>query len=212
MRLLESHFSKLAIGAFGIGLVFGFGFLIGKTQTSVSSHQNDIFHELSQKEKTYQQIQDQVKLTYYKELLQRPKTEPIEKQLEEETVTKLEQEPQKPPAVADVTASSKRMAEALAHVLGNDTPDSVQQVIEQSLPASTGSAYAIQIASFPSKEEAQAMRQKMMQNKGYDIRMVQADIPGRGIVYRLRIHGFHTRQEAESFREKNQIAGITVAQ
>ena len=210
-EMLDWRFGRLAAATAVLGLVFGFGFLLGTLSAPANIkavYQQDALSELTQKEEKYAQVQNQVKLTYYKELLQSPKTEPAEQANEPEI---------EPPALKPNTLtnnnqpSSKRMAEALAHVLGTDTPESVNEAIQQALPTSTGSAFAIQIASLPSKEAAESMRQQM-QKKGHNARLVQAEIAGKKTVYRLRIHGFKTREDAENYLQKNHIEGITVAQ
>ncbi len=221
-EMLEFRYARLAAGTAILGLVFGLGFVLGSLRVKVSpktAGTREALSEFTQKEEKYAQVQNQVKLTYYKELLQRPKTEPAEQANQApDALAVLAPEPEpelpalKPNALTNNNQpSSKRMAEALAHVLGKDTPGSVQEAIQQALPTSTGSPYAIQVASLPSKEAAEDMRQQM-QKKGHNVRLVQAEIAGKKIVYRLRIHGFNTREEAEDYLEKNHIAGITVAQ
>jgi cell division septation protein DedD len=221
-EMLEMHYARLAAATAMLGLVFGLGFLLGSLYAPGPLKRvtpKDALSELAQKEEKYTQVQNQVKLTYYAELLQRPKTEPAEQANfvpEASTALVLESEPElpalKPNALTNNNQpSSKRMAEALVHVLGNDTPGSVHEAIQQALPTSTGSAFAIQIASLPSKETAEILRIQM-QKKGYDARLVQAEIAGKKIVYRLRIHGFNTRKDAEDYLQKNRIEGIAVAQ
>ena len=103
------------------------------------------------------------------------------------------------------------MAEALAHVLGDETPSSVKKVVKEALPSGTGSAFAIQLASFPNRDNATELVNRL-QKKGHRAKLVQADIPEKGQVFRVRIHGFKTREEADAYRTQNGLEGIVVAQ
>lgn len=120
-----------------------------------------------------------------------------------------------PPKVVEEKPSSDRMVKALEKALGNETPDSISNSAKAQLPTHTGSAFAVQVASLPDRKVAEELAKKL-NLRGYDTRLVQADIPGRGIVYRVRIHGFDTRQAAEETRaivaKNERLDAITVAQ
>lgn len=215
---LENQYGKLVLLAMVLGFSFGIGFILGGSDKPFQVRKleaEETFQKLHEKEKNFEEIRKQIKLTYYKELLKRPKTKPTENAKSDiEAVLQTESESnQDQNSVKMVNPpSTKRLAEAIANVLGTDTPESVHEVIKKTLPSSTGSAYAVQIASFPNREQAERLLKEML-TKGFDnVRLLQAEIPGRGVVYRVRLHGFQTREEAENYHIKNKLEGIILAQ
>lgn len=181
-----------------LGLMFGLGFWVGRV-TDVLPEVDRNTDSIALREKILKDVQKRLDLTYYSELIKKPEVAPepqIQVESEPEPVSK---------------STPDKIAQALAKVLGNETPDSVKTVIKQTLPVATGSAFAVQVASLPSREAAQSLV-KRLEKKGHAAKLVQAEIPGKGKVYRVRIHGFQTRQEADSYREQHGIEGITVAQ
>ncbi|MES2504176.1 MAG: SPOR domain-containing protein [Myxococcota bacterium] len=194
----------------GFGVLLGLFFIAGRWTASGGTISND--DTPVNREKALKAVQDELKYTYYSELLKRPSDEPPEAVSSEAEVSVPVSPMQPPPAPLPVEKPSPdRMAQALAKVLGNETPDSVKSVIKESLPAGTGSPYAIQVASLPSRSAGEELV-KRLQKKGHAAKLVQAEIPGKGSMYRVRIHGFKTREEADKYREEKQIEGITVGQ
>ncbi|MBH1988705.1 MAG: SPOR domain-containing protein [Myxococcaceae bacterium] len=194
----------------GLGLMFGMGFWVGRISDILPEMDSEVPLEL--RDKTFKEVKKRLELTYYSELMKKPEqTEILPLEPEE---SKGAAAPEPVPVEAN-TAPSKatpdKMAAALAHVLGDETPASVQKVVDEALPSGTGSAFAIQIASFPNRENATELVSRL-QKKGYRAKLVQADIPERGQVFRVRIHGFQTREEADSYRAQNGLEGIVVAQ
>lgn len=186
-----------------LGLMFGLGFWVGRV-TDVLPEVDKQTDSVALREKILKDIQKRLDLTYYSELIKKPEVAPE---------SEPEAEPAQTPALPEPVSKSSpdKIAQALAKVLGNETPDSVKTVIKQTLPVATGSAFAVQVASLPSREAAQDLV-KRLEKKGHAAQLVQAEIPGKGKVYRVRIHGFKTRQEADSYRQERGIEGITVAQ
>ncbi len=183
---------KLVGFAICLGLTFGVGFWVGRV-TELLPEVDKKTDSIALREKVLKDIQKRLELTYYSELIKKPESTP-------------EPEPAQTPVL-----SEDKIAQALAKVLGSETPDSVKTVIQDSLPVATGSAYAVQVASLPDREAAQDLV-KRLEKKGHAAKLVQAEIPGKGKVYRVRIHGFATRQEADAYREQRGLEGITVAQ
>jgi len=212
------------------GLLFGAGFLFGKFYTPDVPPQQVAVREsldLDKRQAEYEKVQEKVKLSYYDHLTKEPRRAAFDSQphaalakpaAAAETSQVEQGTPETappPPKVAEEKPSSDRMAKALEKAMGNDTPDSISNSAKAQLPAHTGSAFAVQVASLPDRKVAEELAKKL-NLKGYDTRLVQADIPGRGVVYRVRIHGFDTRPEAEKTKEliaKNErLDAITVAQ
>lgn len=66
-----------------------------------------------------------------------------------------------------------------------------------------GSTFTVQVSSWQSKVIAQEQVIKYI-SKGYDSYMEQADIPGKGTWYRVKIKGFKSMADAENFLIANQ--------
>jgi len=66
-----------------------------------------------------------------------------------------------------------------------------------------GSTFTVQVSSWQSKAIAQEQVIKYV-SKGYDSYMEQADIPGKGTWYRVKIKGFKSMSDAENFLIANQ--------
>jgi cell division septation protein DedD len=62
--------------------------------------------------------------------------------------------------------------------------------------------YAVQVASFRSSSISENEAGKY-RNKGYDAFVEEAEIPGRGTWYRVRVGNFSSKEEAQSFASKN---------
>jgi cell division septation protein DedD len=188
------------------GLMFGLGFWVGRV-TDFLPEVDKTTDSVQMREKIFKDVQKRLELTYYSELIKKPEAQPVP-----ESEPEPEPEPTQAPAPEPVSKSSPdKIAQALAKVLGSETPNSVKTVIKQTLPVATGSAYAVQVASLPNREAAQDLV-KRLAGKGHAAKLVQAEIPGKGKVYRVRIHGFATRAEADAYREERGLEGITVAQ
>lgn len=71
----------------------------------------------------------------------------------------------------------------------------------ESASAAPDGKFAIQAGSYQSEEEARAAL-KRWQGKGYQAFMTVADIPSKGIWYRVRIGGFGDRASADDFLQK----------
>lgn len=228
-----SFWSVIKLGIFA-GMLFGAGYWYSKLTSSpievakVASESIDI-EDLKKRRAEYEKVQQRLKLGYYKELTAQPRRNsfertPISPKTEPSAVAEVAPEPLEPedhlpepqaPKVEEQKPSSDRLAKALEKVLGHETPDSVSTAAKVSLPSQTGSAFAIQVASLPDRKVAEELANRLTL-KGYEARLVQAQIPGRGLVYRVRIHGFETRREADQARfelsAKERIDGITVEQ
>ncbi len=194
----------------GIGSAIGLMFVIGRLTAPAAIVLKE--PTPTQKIEKLKAVQDQLKYSYYSELLRKPANEIHE--VPEETpgqTTKVAEANTPAPITSDNKASPDRMAKALANVLGNETPASVQTAIKDALPSGTGSKYAIQVASLPDRIKAEAMVLGL-KKKGHQARLVQANLPGKGSVFRVRIHGFESREAADKYREDKQLEGITVAQ
>ncbi|HRI48366.1 MAG TPA: SPOR domain-containing protein, partial [Ignavibacteriaceae bacterium] len=66
-----------------------------------------------------------------------------------------------------------------------------------------GNGYSVQVSSWKSKPKAQAEVARFLK-AGRQAVLVEVEIPGRGIWYRVRIKGFASTQEAERFISQNR--------
>jgi cell division septation protein DedD len=214
---------------FGIaaGLIFGMGFLFGKfTSPKAQNVAVSEADDLDERQAQYEKMQDKLKLSYYKDLSKEPRKAAFDTQpAKEDAAAKAPIEAPKPieadiaslppPKMPDEKPSSDRIAKALEKALGKETPDSVTSSAKAQLPNRTSSPFAVQVASLPDRKVAEELANKL-NLKGYDTRLVQADIPGRGTVYRVRIHGYASRAEADEARDgivkAERLDAITVAQ
>jgi cell division septation protein DedD len=113
---------------------------------------------------------------------------------------------------------SDRLAAALNKVLGKSAPTAVKALVPQEpghLQTSTGSAFAVQVAAFPEEKSANKMVAEL-KAKGHPAQVVWSEIPGKGPIYRVRLHGFSTREDAEAYRgtfsTKEKLPAIVLAQ
>jgi len=114
-----------------------------------------------------------------------------------------------------ISQRSPHIAERLAKVLGDEAPESIKPSPEGNIPTTTGSPFAIQVASLPDLTAAQNLASRL-KAKGYNATLVQAEVAQKGKVFRVRLHGFQSREEAdqaaELFEKKEKMDVITVEQ
>lgn len=80
----------------------------------------------------------------------------------------------------------------------------VQQPTESGaikIKSSANSQFSLQVGSYPNMEEATS-KVDNWRNKGYPAFMMIADIPDRGRWYRVRIGGFSSKEDAQSYLDK----------
>jgi cell division septation protein DedD len=215
------------------GVFFGAGFWYAKLSKPKGNTPVVIADSLEERQAEYEKIQEKLRLSYYDDLSKQPRRAAFDPEQTREDVPaqvaaspaapqppQPAQEPEPEPApvapkVEEQKPSSDHLAKALSKVLGKETPDSVESAAKAQLPSGTGSAFAVQVASLPDRKVAEQLANRLTA-KGYDARLVQADIAGRGVVYRVRIHGYGSRQEAEEARtliaKQEKLDAITVAQ
>lgn len=211
---------KLGLAA---GLLFGAGYWYAKlSSTKAPVMALSETEDLNARQAQYEKIQAGLKLSYYNDLSKEPRKAAFISEAKSDA--KAEPEPQpdaaaavepEPPKVEEKKPSSDKIANALSKALGRETPDSVNNTAKARLPEGTGSAFAVQVASLPDRKVAEELANRLTL-KGYEARLVQADIPGRGLVYRVRIHGYDSRQAADEAKAQinkhERLDAITVAQ
>lgn len=108
--------------------------------------------------------------------------------------------------------SSRKLLRALTKALGNHTPQVMRHVNTHNddiLPSSTGSPFAVQVATFPSLALARRLQQELTR-KGHPAAVVRGysdsvhEGNGKPIVYHVRLHGFTSRAKAEQYRLRFQ--------
>lgn len=78
-----------------------------------------------------------------------------------------------------------------------EVPEEPAPVI-QTAPAAQ---YSVQIGSYPNVDEAHALVDQW-KAKGYPVFLTSAEIPNRGRWYRVRLGGFETKEEAQTYLAK----------
>ncbi len=79
-----------------------------------------------------------------------------------------------------------------------------------------GGKYTVQVASYREKRDARELADRLMR-KGYQAFVAEAEVPGKGTWYRVRVGRFGTRKEAASFgenlkRKERSIKTVYVAE
>jgi cell division septation protein DedD len=104
-------------------------------------------------------------------------------------------------------------------VVGGEEVPPIQEIKTKQQPEKKATAggsqgkFSIQVGSYQSAEEANAALTRW-KKRGYSAFMTIGQIPDKGTWYRVRIGGFPTRQEAETylekFKTKEKTAGLVV--
>lgn len=80
-------------------------------------------------------------------------------------------------------------------------------------PAATAEDYAVQVASFREKAQAQDLAQRLTSG-GHPAFILEADVSGLGSRYRVRVGPFKSKQDAQmatdSIRARHNLAGLVV--
>ena len=100
-------------------------------------------------------------------------------------------EPIDPPAPETTNTSDSSAPEA------ETSPPSIEQPPANQLgsPSTQAAGFAVQVASVRARPKAEELR-SVLQGAGYPVQVVDADIPGSGRFYRVRVGPFVTEQEA----------------
>lgn len=107
------------------------------------------------------------------------------------------------PPKAETEEDRTRVARTIAKVLGGEAP-SAPAVVEQAkalTPPADKATFAVQIASTPSEEGAMALAERL-RGQGHAASVVKAEIEGKGAMYRVRVGGFSSRDDASAYRAK----------
>ncbi|HEY1097978.1 MAG TPA: SPOR domain-containing protein [Myxococcota bacterium] len=94
----------------------------------------------------------------------------------------------------DVTTAPKpeQLTAALSKVLGEKAAPA---------PSTDNRRYAVQLASTPSKDKAQGIAAGYAE-KGFNAKVIAAEVPGKGTMYRVRVNGFATRAAADGIKAR----------
>jgi len=128
---------------------------------------------------------------------------PREREVAEREKPAPEPEQKEPPVSATRVAPGEKVTPALA-------PKAIEPAREG---GATAARYTVQLASFPSREEAEAFSRRVRE-AGLSPRIVEAEIPGKGTYFRVRVGSFDSREEAthflEDLRRKGRFDGIVM--
>lgn len=110
------------------------------------------------------------------------------------------------PRETETAADRTRVAQALANVLGKDTPKWAQEAAESDAdsdpePVAESASYAIQVAATPNEDGAEKMVAELA-GAGHKAVVQRVDVDGKGAMFRVRVVGFSSRDAADAYRSK----------
>lgn len=82
----------------------------------------------------------------------------------------------------------------------NAVPDAADSGVRQEPRPKSDGGFTLQVASYRDRSDAEELAQRLAR-KGYQAFVAEAEIPGKGKWYRVRVGRFGTRKEAASFGE-----------
>lgn len=126
------------------------------------------------------------------------------------------------PVASAPAATPTRVADTLDVDRGAKplSPAAVQAALggapaQPAFPESTGSAFAVQVAALPAAEGATALRNKLI-GQGHQARIVQHTRADGRMLYRVRLHGYDSRESAEAalvaFEKASPLKGLVIDQ
>lgn len=197
---------SLRFAAF-VGLAFSVGYLVGQfgeSKTVVLESRPTTLAELDEQVASFENAFKHHKLKYYDVLHKKPQLPKVAKAQEKEPVAETLVEPKKmqAKAIPEQVASEDVLAQALSKVLGSSAPTPVAEKSKKILPQTTGSAFAIQLASFKTRPQADMLAEKMS-SKGHKASVVWGELDDKTLVYRVRIHGFNSKDNAIDYLAKH---------
>jgi cell division septation protein DedD len=98
----------------------------------------------------------------------------------------------------------------------NAVPDAADSGVRQEPRPKSGGGFTVQVASYRDRKDAEELAQRLTR-KGYQAFVAEAEIPGKGKWYRVRVGRFGTRKEAASFgeslkRKERSLKSVYVAE
>jgi cell division septation protein DedD len=98
----------------------------------------------------------------------------------------------------------------------NAVPDAADSGVVQEPRPKSGGGFTVQVASYRDRKDAEELAQRLTR-KGYQAFVAEAEIPGKGKWYRVRVGRFGTRKEAASFgeslkRKERSLKSVYVAE
>lgn len=188
-----------------LGVVFALGVLVGKQLASDALAQTaptDPLAAIDAREELVAAVREappakddglvEPELTFAHELT-RP--DPIEPELElgvaepvAEAPKPVEKKPVPPPAPPPVPPAAPKES-------GSTVAAAFEKVAARPAPTA---GFALQVSSFPERSAAEKFAAGL-EAKGYEPFVVEADVPGKGRYYRVKIGSFQTRSEADAY-------------
>lgn len=209
-----------------LGGVFVLGVVVGKklaNETARLEQPTDILSAADQKTEALAQVEKAAPLTFQEELTRKPvEPEPAAPVAVAEVKpaavvkpepVKVEPKPapiEAPPQLAEVPKAEPvptrtNDAGALKEAFGRIKP------AEVATPTTPDAAWTLQLSAFQDKDEADRFAAGL-RDKGYAPFIVEANVPGKGVWFRVRLGKFGTKDAAGSyladFKRETSMAGI----
>lgn len=221
---------SLAIGALVVmGAVFVLGVVVGKKlgESDRTANAKDVLSALDEKAAAIERVQAQPTLTFQDELTRKETPEHRDEKPAPAEPKPAAAEMKKPePASVEAASTAPGKAEPRMVETGKaeeaprsapdgsirttPTPTRIAEKAPQHVekPAHARSGFTLQLSATPTREEATAFVAHMKQ-KGYAPYIVEAQVPGRGTWYRVRMGEFASKDAAsrylQDFRRETQL-------
>ena len=201
--MTESHPAQSARAFFWLaslivgGLLFAVGIMVGRSMTS---DQNSIADRLDPLQKIDQRDRKAVV----------PKTDLVYPQALSGPPT----QPAKAPVAAASSTEEKSVVQPDLKTAQKPTPKSAAQDLaanrERVDTHAAETSYCLQLASFQKLTQAQTMI-STFEKKGYtDLRVVTAEVAGKGRYYRVRLGRFGDKANADAFAKKEALSAFVL--
>jgi DedD protein len=183
-----------------LGAVFVLGVVVGKklASTEPATAAPDLLTALDQKAAALEAAKQEPPLTFQEEL----------------TKKTLDPLPVTPPVLEAPTVPSRPSVDAAVPTR------TVKEVLKETPPApktpetTANGKFTLQLAASQSKPEADRFVARL-RDKGYAPFIVEAQVPGKGTWYRVRVGSFGTKEAAQQylqdFRRETQVEGFVTA-
>jgi len=205
LQLDNKQIVSFVIGSLVVlGVVFASGVLVGKQLATTNVPQDEVAEEEAAPRDPLAAI-DAKELTYAEELTKPKAVDPVIEPTRDAKAApkppKAEPEPKAEPAKKEApkVAEPEKAAEPAV-----EEPEKRREGLAAAFDKASsgkGGAFALQVASLPSRDAAEKTL-KRLEKKGLEPYVVEADVPGKGRYYRVKIGSYASKSEADEAAEE----------
>jgi cell division septation protein DedD len=110
--------------------------------------------------------------------------------------------PLRRPDVAPAAAPNENTNEGTAPSQSADQKQKSQPTDNGEKPSNTAGRFCMQVAAYHERAQAQALLERLLKRGYSDVRVVKGTTSEKGVVYRVRVGHFVSREDAERQKEK----------